>query len=76
MGKEAIIEIHNNSNISLNEFEDKFKNFFSITKIAQEPRSLKGFGELKNFNDNNRALLASEGRSGVPEWWHLTPKKF
>jgi len=72
----VIIEIHNNSNISLNEFEDKFKNFFSITKIAQEPRSLKSFGELKNFNDNNRALLASEGRSGVPEWWHLTPKKF
>ena len=72
----VIIEIHKNPDISLNEFEDKFKNLFSIDKITQGPRSLKGFGELKNFNDNNRALLASEGRSGVPEWWHLTPKKF
>ena len=70
----VIIEIHKNSNISLNEFEDKFKNFFSIDKITQEPRSLKGFGELKNFNDNNRSLLASEGRSYIQEWWHLSPK--
>ena len=70
----VIIEIHKNPDISLNEFEDKFKNLFSINKITQEPRSLKGFGELKNFNDNNRALLASEGRSCIQEWWHLSPK--
>ena len=70
----VIIEIHKNSNISLNEFEDKFKNLFSITKITQGPRSLKDFSELKNFNDNNRALLASEGRSYIQEWWHLSPK--
>ena len=71
----VIIEIHKNPDISLNEFEDKFKNLFSINKITQEPRSLKGFGELKNFNDNNRSLLASEGRSYIQEWWHLSPKK-
>jgi len=71
----VIIEIHKNPDISLNEFEDKFKNLFSINKITQEPRSLKGFGELKNFNDNNRSLLASEGRSCIQEWWHLSPKK-
>ena len=71
----VIIEIHKNPDISLNEFEDKFKNLFSINKITQGPRSLKGFGELKNFNDNNRSLLASEGRSYIQEWWHLSPKK-
>ena len=71
----VIIEIHKNSNISLVEFENKFKNLFSITKITQNPRSLKDFSELKNFNDNNRALLASEGRSYIQEWWHLSPKK-
>ena len=71
----VIIEIHKNPDISLNEFEDKFKNLFSINKITQGPRSLKGFGELKNFNDNNRSLLASEGRSCIQEWWHLSPKK-
>ena len=70
----VIIEIHKNSNISLNEFEDKFKNLFSITKIIQEPRSLNNFSELKNFNDNNRSLIISEGRSYVQEWWHLSPK--
>ena len=70
----VIIEIHKNPDISLKEFEDKFKNLFSINKITQGPRSLKGFGELKNFNDNNRALLASEGRSCIQEWWHLSPK--
>ena len=70
----VIIEIHKNPDISLNEFEDKFKNLFSIDKITQGPRSLKGFGELKNFNDNNRSLLASEGRSYIQEWWHLSPK--
>lgn len=71
----VIIEIHKNPDISLNEFEDKFKNLFSINKITQGPRSLKGFGELKNFNDNNRSLLTSEGRSYIQEWWHLSPKK-
>jgi len=71
----VIIEIHKNPDISLNEFEDKFKNLFSIDKITQGPRSLKGFGELKNFNDNNRSLLTSEGRSYIQEWWHLSPKK-
>ena len=71
----VIIEIHKNPDISLKEFEDKFKNLFSINKITQGPRSLKGFGELKNFNDNNRSLLTSEGRSYIQEWWHLSPKK-
>jgi len=71
----VIIEIHKNSNISLNEFENKFKDLFSITKIIQGPRSLNSFSELKNFNDNNRALITSEGRSSIPEWWHLSPKK-
>jgi len=70
----VIIEIHKNPNISLNKFEDRFKDLFSITKIIQGSRSLNNFSELKNFNDNNRALIASEGRSSIPEWWHLSPK--
>ena len=43
----VIIEIHKNSNISLNEFENKFKNLFSINKDFPKPRSLNNFRNLK-----------------------------
>ena len=71
---ELIIEIHKNKNKSLPEFENRFNKKYLLKKILQEPRSLKNFNELKNFNDNNRALLVSEGRSYIQEWWYLSPK--
>ena len=71
---DIIIEIHKDNENSLVNFEKRFINSYSITKITQEPRSLKNFKELENINDNNRALIMSEGRSGIQEWWHLSPK--
>jgi len=71
---DIIIEIHKNKENSLVNFEKRFTKIYSITKITQEPRSLKNFKELENINDNNRALITSEGRSCVQEWWHLSPK--
>ena len=71
---DIIIEIHKNKENSLVNFEKRFTKIYSITKITQEPRSLKNFKELENVNDNNRALITSEGRSYVQEWWHLSPK--
>ena len=71
---DIIIEIHKNKENSLVNFEKRFTKSYSLTKITQEPRSLKNFKELENINDNNRALITSEGRSCVQEWWHLSPK--
>jgi len=71
---DIIIEIHKDNENSLVNFEKRFINSYSITKITQEPRSLKNFKELENINDNNRALIMSEGRSGIQEWWYLSPK--
>ena len=71
---DIIIEIHKDKENSLVNFEKRFTKKYSITKITQEPRSLKNFKELENINDNNRALITSEGRSYVQEWWHLSPK--
>ena len=71
---DIIIEIHKNKENSLVNFEKRFTKTYSLTKITQEPRSLKNFKELENINDNNRALITSEGRSYVQEWWHLSPK--
>lgn len=71
---DIIIEIHKDKENSLENFEKRFINRYSITKITQKPRSLKNFKELENINDNNRALIMSEGRSGIQEWWHLSSK--
>ena len=71
---DIIIEIHKDNENSLVNFEKRFTKSYSLTKITQEPRSLKNFKELENINDNNRALITSEGRSYVQEWWHLSPK--
>lgn len=71
---DIIIEIHKDKENSLVNFEKRFTKSYSLTKITQEPRSLKNFKELENINDNNRALITSEGRSYVQEWWHLSPK--
>jgi len=71
---DIIIEIHKDKENSLVNFEKRFTKTYSLTKITQEPRSLKNFKELENINDNNRALITSEGRSYVQEWWHLSPK--
>ena len=69
-----IIEIHYNNKFPLEQFEKYFKELYLLNKIFQKPRSLNEFKELKKFNDNNRALMVSEGRSSVQEWWHLSPK--
>ena len=71
---DIIIEIHKDKENSLVNFEKRFTKTYSLTKITQEPRSLKNFKELENINDNNRALIMSEGRSGIQEWWYLSPK--
>jgi hypothetical protein len=69
-----IIEIHRGSKEDELDLEKRASKLFTINKVIQAPKSLHIFNELKNFNDNNRSLLLSEGRSYVQEWWHLSPK--
>ena len=69
-----IIEIHNDNKFSLEKFRKIFSDLYVLNKIFQKPRSIRQFKELEKFNDNNRSLIISEGRSYVQEWWHLSPK--
>ena len=69
-----IIEIHKRNIKDELGLEKRASKMFTINKVIQTPKSLNTFNELKNFNDNNRSLLLSEGRSYVQEWWHLSPK--
>mgnify|MGYP001164133022 FL=1 len=69
-----IIEIHNDNKFSLEKFRKIFSDLYVLNKIFQKPRSIRQFKELEKFNDNNRSLIISEGRSYVQEWWHVTPK--
>ena len=56
------------------DLENRISKLFTIKKIIQNPKSLNIYDEVKNFNDNNRSLLLSEGRSYVQEWCHAIPK--
>ena len=69
-----IIEIHNYNKFSLEKFEKIFSELYVLNKIFQKPRSIGEFKELEKFNDNNRSLIISEGRSYIQEWWYLSPK--
>ena len=69
-----IIEIHKAPKKEEQDLENRISKLFTIKKIIQNPKSLNIYDELKNFNDNNRSLLLSEGRSYVQEWWHAIPK--
>jgi len=69
-----IIEIHKRPKKEEQDLENRISKLFTIKKIIQNPKSLNIYDELKNFNDNNRSLLLSEGRSYVQEWWHAIPK--
>ena len=69
-----IIEIHKRSKKEEQDLENRISKLFTVKKIIQNHKTLNIYDELKNFNDNNRSLLLSEGRSYVQEWWHAIPK--
>jgi hypothetical protein len=48
--------------------------FFKISTITTTSRDLSKFPELKNYQDSDRWLIASEGRPKLMTWLRLDPK--
>jgi len=73
-GSTVILEIHDflNSNFNKSELERKFSEKFSIEKIYNNARKFPPIDSIQNLHDNQRWLLASEGRVKAMEWWILT----
>lgn len=46
----------------------------SVRTFAQESRNLSNISEIKNFSDNDRWLICSEGRPEAMRWLRLDPK--
>lgn len=73
-----IVEIHDWHFNGKNEFENLLKRsekYFNINFITTKGRDLSIFPELKDYNDNDRWLICSEGRHKLMTWLYLTPKK-
>lgn len=75
-GSTVILEIHDflNPNFDKSELERKFSEKFAIDKIYNNSRKFPTFESMQNLHDNQRWLLASEGRVKAMEWWVLTNK--
>ena len=72
-----IIEIHDNymdyPEKSKKDLENILGTKYSIKKIKTKSRDLSNINEVKNFHDNDRWLLCSEGRGWLMEWWVCKP---
>jgi len=51
-------------------------NYFEIEKLRTGGRDLSSYKEVEHLPDIDRALLISEGRPCLMEWWHLIPRGF
>lgn len=73
----VIIEIHNWIPDFLEKYERLLRNaepWFELHKIQPTPRDLTRFEELRDFTDDNRLLLCSEGRPNVMTFLMLKPR--
>ncbi len=50
------------------------KNFHKVSTITTSSRDLSRFPELRNYEDSDRWLIASEGRPRLMTWLRLDPK--
>jgi hypothetical protein len=76
-GSTIILEIHDfvNPNFDKHALEQKFSGKFDIEKIFNNSRKLPQLEAIQDLHDNERWLLASEGRVKGMEWWILSTKK-
>ena len=73
---ELIIEIHNWVENFLQEYTKllyRLEKYFCIVPVEQEDRETR-IPLLKSYPDDNRLLLASEGRPGSMRFLHLIPR--
>jgi hypothetical protein len=73
----VIIEIHDHlvddGNKKLDELLSCAEKYFDLKVIRTGYRNPSQYSELKNFSDNDRWLVCSEGRKRAGLWLHLTP---
>ena len=80
--KESIIfiEIHDDffedGKAKIEKIIDDASQYFDITTLTTSNRDLSKFSELKNFSDNDRWLICSEGRRRLMTWFRFDPKEF
>ena len=73
----VIVEIHNWVDEFITQYVAmimRISELFDIDVIEREHRNTFVFEELRDFTDDNRALLASESRPCVMRFLRLTPK--
>ena len=73
-----IVELHDwqleNGAEKLHKFKELAKQYFAITTLTTTSRDTSSFPELKNFSDDDRWLICSEGRGRQMNWLRLDPK--
>ena len=69
-----IIEIHYNKNNLEIDLLKRAKEYFDVSIIIDNDRSVENIIEFHSLNDIDRNLLTCEGRSYIGKWWHLSPK--
>jgi hypothetical protein len=73
----VIIELHDhlvaNGKHKLDELTSKVHNIFEVNLIDTGSRDPSQYDELRNFSDNDKWLVCSEGRKRSGSWMHLTP---
>jgi len=76
-GCTLILEIHDfaNPNFDKQALEKRFSKIFNIEKIFNNSRKLPQLEAIQDLPDNQRWLLASEGRVRAMEWWILSTRK-
>ena len=72
------IELHDwffdNGDEMLEALKERAARYFTITAITTGKRDLSGFPELRDFSDDDRWLICSEGRAQAMTWLRLDPK--
>ncbi len=77
-GCTMIIEIHDQLMEPIpdrQEFHSRLEQSFDVELLKATPRNWANIPELESLHDNDRALLASEGRKVLGEWFVCTPKQ-
>lgn len=74
------IEIHDwffeDGNQKFNDLQVRCEELFSVTTLTTTSRDVSVFPEFKEYNDNDRWLICSEGRERLMTWYKLEPKFF
>ncbi len=70
-----IIEFHRHHiDVENKKFEDKLNKYFNVSVLSTGNRSFSDISLLKELNDDDRWLIASENRPYLMNWFVCTPK--